>query len=59
MDVSYFDEKGCRIYLRKKKFVDLPVTEKTREKVRIKKGRSSYDDFINKIIDFDLSGDKS
>ena len=45
--------------MRKKKFVDIPVTEETRTKVKIKKGRSTYDDFINKIMNFDLSGDKS
>ena len=40
---------------RNKKFVDLPVTEETRAKVKEKKGTSSYDDFINEILDFDLT----
>jgi len=45
--------------MRKKKFVDLPVTEKTRQKVKEKKGSSSYDKFINDIMNFNLSGDKT
>jgi len=45
--------------MRKKIFVDLCVTNETREKIRRKKGNSSYDKFLNDIIDFDLSGDNS
>jgi len=43
--------------MRKKIFVDIPVTKETREKVKQKKGNSSYDDFINDIINYNLSGD--
>ncbi len=39
---------------RRKMFVDLPVTKSTREKVRRKKGKKTYDDFLNHIMDFEL-----
>jgi|GEM_PF-5278146 len=45
--------------MRKKKFVDLPVTKKTRDQVKEKKGKLSYDKFINKMLNFDLSGEQS
>jgi len=44
---------------RKTEFVDLPVYEKTREKVRKKKGDKTYDQFINEIMKLDLSGDQT
>jgi hypothetical protein len=31
-------------------FVDLPVTQKTREKIKKKKGKKSYDSFLNEIM---------
>lgn len=45
--------------MRKKKFVDLPVTKETRQKVKEKKGNSSYDQFINDIMNFNLTGDQT
>ena len=45
--------------MRNKFFVDLPVTEKTRDKVRKKKGDKTYDQFINEIMKLDLSGDQT
>jgi len=45
--------------MRKKLFVDLPVTKETRDKVKQKKGSSSYDKFLNDIMNFNMSGDGS
>jgi len=44
---------------RKTGFVDLPVYEKTREKVRKKKGTKTYDEFINEIMNLNLTGDQT
>ena len=44
---------------RKKKFVDLPVTKDTRTKIKNKKGKDSYDKFINKMLNFDFTGDET
>ena len=44
---------------RKTKFVDLPVYEKTREKVSKKKGDKTYDEFINEIMNLNLTGDQT
>ena len=41
---------------RKTEFVDLPVYEKTRDKIRTKKGTKTYDEFLNEIMNLDLSG---
>ena len=45
--------------MRKKIFVDLCVTNETREKIRRKKGNDSYDKFLNDIMNYNLSGDGS
>ncbi|MGI0021511.1 MAG: hypothetical protein ACRD9Q_01500 [Nitrososphaeraceae archaeon] len=45
--------------MRFKEFVDLPVTENTRNKVRKKKGERTYDQYINELMKYDLSGDRS
>ena len=45
--------------MRKKKFVDLPVTEEIRKFVKLKKGADSYDKFFRNILDFDEMGDKT
>ena len=40
---------------RKTKHYDLPVHFETREKIRKKKGKKSYDDFINEILKMEFS----
>lgn len=42
-----------------KKFVDIPVTKETRTKIKDKKGNSSYDKFLNDVMNFNLTGDQS
>ena len=39
---------------RRTKFVDLPVHMDTREKIRRKKGKKTYDDFLSDILDTEL-----
>jgi|TARA_R100000655_G_scaffold107909_1_gene158993 hypothetical protein len=39
---------------RRTKFVDLPVHISTREKIRRKKGKKSYDNFLSDILDSEL-----
>jgi len=40
--------------MRKTKFFDIPVKEKTREIIRKKKKGKTYDEFLNEILNMEL-----